>query len=417
MEKNFGLFFYLKQAKSQRAKGRRFIYLKITIDGKSVEVSSKRLWEISKWNSRQGRAIGNSEEVKTLNAELAALETSVYIAKTYLLNRNLQITAVAIKKVMLGETEDNRTVLKVFGEHNKRMKELVGKEYAEGTMERFETSYKHTADFIKYKYNKEDVLIRDLDFEFINDYFHWLKVIKKCGQNTAIKYLGNFKKPILECVKKGWLLKDPFFAFSAKPEKILKVPLTQDELNSLIEKKFSTERLSTIRDIFVFSCYTGLAYIDVKNLKKENLVFRNPNELWIVTARTKTKTAVRLPVLPLAHTIIEKYSQCPAVLKSDVVIPIPTNQKVNEYLKEIATLCNVNKPLTFHLARHTFATTITLGNGVPIETVSKILGHTNLAQTQHYAQITDVKLRNDMLRLQNNLKITSKKGATPNLSN
>lgn len=338
VEKNFGLFFYLKQPKSKKDKGLKFIFLRITVDGQSVEISAKRLWPSAKWNKTQGRAIGNTEESKVLNAELSALETRVYVAKTYLLNRNIEITANGIKEILLGNTDDRRMVISLFVGHNKKVEELVGKDYAPATLTRFNTSLSHTRDFIRFKYGKDDLCIKELDYDFISDYFHWLKSVRNCSQNTALKYIGNFKKIVIGCVKRGWLNKDPFIDFSESKKPVNREALTQIELERLAFKKFTSDRLSNVRDIFLFSCYTGLAYIDVKNLHQENLQEVENGKIWIITERTKTRTAVRLPILPVAKEIIERYSDNQLVQQTKCVIPIPSNQKVNEYLKEIAAL-------------------------------------------------------------------------------
>ncbi|WP_237073792.1 site-specific integrase [Mucilaginibacter mali] len=218
-----------------------------------------------------------------------------------------------------------------------------------------------------------------------------------------MKYISTLKSVLLECIRKKWLKEDPFREFKMGYKEVDIVPLFQDELLAIRNKAFSIDRLNLVRDIFVFSCYTGLAYVDVGNLTRSQIVQGVDDEKWIMTKRQKTETPQRVPLLPQALEIMEKYAEHPKCVNGHAVLPILTNQKMNAYLKEIADLCGITKKLTFHLARHTFATTVTLSNGVPIETVSKMLGHKSLKQTQHYAKIVDLKISEDMAALRQKL--------------
>ena len=193
-----------------------------------------------------------------------------------------------------------------------------------------------------------------------------------------------------------WLDKNPFANYKSKVKEVERVYLSEEEIQNIIEKDFKTERLSLVRDIFLFSCFTGLAYIDVKNLTKSHISIGIDGEKWIFTHRQKTESASKIPILPLTQMIIDKYEDNPQSVNQEKLLPILSNQKMNAYLKEIATVCNIEKELTFHIARHTFATTVTLTNGVPIESVSKMLGHKNLRTTQHYAKVLDKKVSEDM---------------------
>ena len=294
-------------------------------------------------------------------------------------------------------------VLELFQIHNDQMEKLVGKDFAYGTFQRYQTSLEHTKTFILWKYGKADMDIRDLDYDFIAEYSFWLKSVRNCGHNATMKYLSNFKKIVLSCVKKGWLHRDPFFGFKlARREKVREF-LTKDELKMIANKKIEIERVGHVRDIFVFCCYTGLAYIDVKQLRRTELLKGVDGKEWLMTQRQKTESPTRLPLLPKALEIVSKYNSHPECAKLDLVLPVLSNQKMNAYLKELADICGIKKVLTFHNARHTFATTVTLSNGVPIETVSKMLGHKNLSQTQHYAKIIDLKVSEDMQRLEDRL--------------
>ncbi|HEV7379727.1 MAG TPA: site-specific integrase [Dyadobacter sp.] len=399
MEKTLGLLFYLKPVKNSKSE-ERFIYLRITVDGKSNEISTKRKWTAKRWSSASGRAMGVKEDTKMLNLFLDSLTQKVHEARRKLLENGREVSSDMIRKVLLGQDEEKRMILQLFQAHNDKMEELVGRDYAYSTLIRFKTSLEHTRSFIKWKYDKADMNINDLNYEFISEYSFWLKSVRKCGHNATVKYLSNFKKVVLICVRKGWIPRDPFHEFSlAKREKERSI-LTKHELEKISSKKITIGRIEQVRDIFVFCCYTGLAYIDVKQLKRSELLSGVDGKQWVMSEREKTKSPTRIPLLTKALDLVSKYEQHSDCLMKDLVFPVLSNQKMNAYLKELADICGISKKLTFHIARHTFATTVTLSNGVPIETVSKMLGHKSLKQTQHYAKIVDTKVSEDMLRLE-----------------
>jgi hypothetical protein len=310
LEKSFGLLFYLKQSKNQK-KGPLYIYLKITVDGKSVELSSKRKWEPAKWNPAAARATGTKEDARELNYFLDALELQIFQAKRYLIENDREVSAQAIKDILTGNVEKRKKILEVFSVHNAQMKELQGIDFAPSTMQRYNISYNHTRDFIKWKYGTDDRDIKDLDHEFISQYAFWLKTVRNCDHNTTMKYLVNFKKIVLICVKSKWIPGDPFsnFKLTRKPKE--RTALTDVELNRIAGKDFENVRLSNVRDIFLFSCYTGLAYIDVKNLKRADIQKGVDGDLWIFINRQKTNALSRIPLLKEAMTIIKKYDRHP----------------------------------------------------------------------------------------------------------
>ncbi len=224
------------------------------------------------------------------------------------------------------------------------------------------------------------------------------------GHNTVMKHLQRLRKMVSLAYKMEWLDKDPFIKFKPSYKKVEREFLTDVELRVIIEKEFDTERLTSVRDMFVFSCYTGLSYTDVMQLTEDNIVIGIDGNKWIMTKRQKTDTRVRIPILITAEELMMKYIGCAKSLVTDTVFPVISNQKMNVYLKEIAMICGISKNITFHMARHTFATTVTLSNGVPIETVSKLLGHSKIATTQIYARVLENKVSNDMNKLRVVLK-------------
>jgi site-specific recombinase XerD len=398
LEKSFGLLFYLRKPKNYKS-GPLPIYLKITVNGTAKELSSKRKCEPLLWSSKAGRAVSNRDSAKELNRFLDVLEQKVYQAKRKLIEYDKDFTADALKDILTGADEKKVMILDVFRHHNSQLKALEGTEFASNTIDRYNTTIGHAKAFLKWKYGIEDIEIRKLDHEFISEFSFWFKSIQKCNHNSTMKYLSNFKKIVLICVKNNWLPSDPFanFKFTKKP--VERSPLTEHELTVLTKKDFFNDRLAHVRDIFLFSCYTGLSYTDVRNLKEADLNLGIDNTTWICTNRQKTGTPSRIPLLNEAIEIIEKYKDNPKCKNSGLILPVLSNQKMNSYLKEIADRCDIKKPLTFHIARYTFATTVTLNYGVPLETVSKMLGHTNIKQTQHYAKLNDRRVSDDMLQL------------------
>lgn len=316
-----------------------------------------------------------------------------------LIKKDIPLNFESFKNELTGKKERERMLVLIFQEHNRKIKELVEQEYAPGTLERYETSLKHTKDFIFWKYNIIDINIEKIDHSFITEYEFYLRSERKCANNTAVKYIKNFHKIINQCLANGWLNKDPFANYKAKVKEVIREFLSEAEIEQMINKEFVSERLELFRDIFVFTCFTGLAYIDVKQLTLDNISLGIDGDKWIFKNRQKTDTASKIPLLPMAQEIIDKYADNPVFKKEKRQLPVLRHQKMNVYLKEIADVCGIKKDLTFHIARHTFATTITLSNGVPLETVSKMLGHTSLKTTQHYAKILDKKISEDMMIL------------------
>ena len=356
MERSFGLFFHLK--KNGKKEEEKFtVYMRITIDGDYCEISTKRKCAPDKWNTDAGRMIGKGDVVKSFNAYLDTLQQKVFEAKRKLIETDKTLNPENIKNLLLQKSDQPKYMLmEIFKNHNSQMAALVGREYAPGTLQRYETSFRHTQSFLKWKYKVADFEISKLDFEFISDYEFWLKSIRKCDHNTTIKYLSNFKKIVNRCLRNGWLQKDPFLRFSMRKREVERTALTEFELEALRMKKFEIERLAIVRDIFLFSCMTGLAYADVQKLKRSEIRIGVDGEKWIFSRRQKTDITSRIPLLPVAVDILNRYSDLPVCQADDRVLPVLSNQKMNAYLKEIADLCGITKNLTYHIARHTFAT-------------------------------------------------------------
>ena len=408
MNTSVSILFYIKRAKVNNL-GVCPIYTRVTVNAKRFEFSTNKYINPDKWSSEGSKVKGTSEEARTINSHLDYLKSQVLEAEKKLFKKDISLNSENLKNELFGLSETKRMLVPIFQDHNNKIKELVGKEYAPGTLERYTTSLKHTIEFMQWKYNVSDIDITKIDHAFVTDYEFWLRSVRNCANNTAVKYLKNFNKIIKLCLANDWLDKNPFANYKSKVKEVERVYLTEAEIQSIIEKDFKTERLSLVRDIFLFSCFTGLAYIDVKNLTKAHVSYGIDGEKWIFTHRQKTESASKIPILPVTQMIIDKYENHPQCINEDKLLPILSNQKMNAYLKEIAGVCEIEKELTFHIARHTFATTVTLTNGVPIESVSKMLGHKNLRTTQHYAKVLDRKVSDDMKILKEKLALNISK--------
>ena len=398
----FSILFWLSKSKIRN--GKAPIYCRISINGRRTEIASKRLIEPEKWNSSTGAVRGNSEEARTINTFLSAMKTEILNHYNLLQSNGEIITSDKIKNSLLGVKEEQKTILGVIKIHNDKMKDRINIDISKSTHTKFETILKKITLFIKKKYNSKDLLIVDLNNKFVVDFEHFLRVDEKIGLNTCTKYIRSLKKVMNMCVANEWLNRNPFDNFKCATESTVREVLTIDELIEIENKDFKIERLNEVRDVFLFCCYTGFAFIDVYQLTNKELTFGIDGNKWIFTNRQKTGNQSNVPLLPQALRILEKYKDHPVREITGKLFPVKSNQKMNAYLKEIGTICMLNKNLTMHLARHTFATTVTLSNGVPIETVSKMLGHTKLATTQIYAKVLEHKVGSDMNVLMEKMK-------------
>lgn len=383
LEKSFGLIFFLKVPRHESKI--RTVYFRITVDGIPKEASTRRQWDIERWSQKTERAIGTREDAKSLNFYLDSLTTKIHDIKTQILYSGKPITSKKIMDHILGKTSSRTKVLEEFKKHNDELKALIGNGYTAATLERFSITKNHVTAFIKLKYDADDFEFADLNLEFIKDFEFYLRSVRKCANNTTLKYIANFKKIVIRAIDKEIISKDPFKSFKGRKTKIVKKPISAKELAELEAHKFSSERLGIVRDIFVFQCYTGLAYIDAYQLTSADIKDGVDGKQWIISERQKTNSTAKIPLLPNALEILEKYKNHPVCLKRGTLLPVSSNQKMNEYLKEIAVLCGFPFTLNTHMARRTFGSTITLNNNVPINVVKELLGHASIKQTEAYA--------------------------------
>ena len=396
MNANITTLFYIKRAKPN-SKGLVPIFMRVTVNGQRIEKSTGKYIDSDTWSVEATKMKGKSDTARSINSHLELLSNSVSEAEKDIISNREIVNYANMKKKITGKTNDGRMLVSVFQAHNDKMQALVASgEFAQGTVERYKTTLNHIKEFLQVKRNLMDIDIVNLDFPLLKDFEFFLITSHNCKNNTAVKYVKNFRKVINECLDNDWLKIDPFKKYKCKITRVDRHYLTEDELQKIYTKDFIIPRLALVRDIFIFSCFTGLAYIDVKNLTKNNISIGIDGSKWIFTKRQKTEGPSNIPILPMVEQLIEKYEDHPHCINRNVLMPILSNQRMNSYLKEIADVCGISKDLTFHVARHTFATTVTLSNGVPLESVSKMLGHTSWKSTQIYARVLDKKIGEDM---------------------
>jgi len=402
----FGIQFVIrifKQGKSQQAT----VYARITVNGRRAEISLKQKVDPDAWDEVKGRAKGKSEEIIKLNNYIERIRTLIADGYHDLVQQRKPVTVDSVKSLFLGCDEEIMTLVKLMEYHS----EHAAHRLAPGTMKNYKTTQRYIIKFIRQKYYRNDIVLSELNYKFLMDFESYLvnhtpkDHQKPLNNNGIMKHIERLRKMINLAVKLDWLSKDPFASFKKHYEKVERYCLNTAELDILAQKEFKIDRLKNVRDMFLFCCYTGLAYIDLAELKPENIVTGVDGDLWIYTNRAKTDTSVRVPILPQARELMEMYFDDPRAQNNGTVFPVISNQRMNGYLKEIADLCGITKILTFHIARHTFATTVTLSNGVPIESVSKMLGHTSIRTTQIYAKVVEAKLSEDMGRLKDRLSL------------
>lgn len=378
----FSILFHLRNKKLDDKKVA--IYARITINKKRLELSVKQMMNPSDWNENEGLAKPITEEYLQLNMYLEQLRNAYYNAYRDMVLQKREISTDSFRKVYFGIEEDEYTLKKLMNYHNIDMKESI----SWGTMKNYFTTQKYLEKFLVERRKVKDINLKNINYKFVTDFEYYLKTYqpldhqKSLHNNGVMKHMERFRKMINVALKNEWMEKDPFKAYKLKFNRFERGYLTEDELSVLEEKNFSIERLQAVKDLFIFSCYTGLSYIDTVNLTPANVMKGIDSSAWLITKRTKTSVPVKVPLLQQALDIIEKYQNNPKCLAEQSLLPKMSNQKLNGYLKEIADLCDIEKNLTFHLARHTFATTVTLSNGVPIESVSKMLGHSKITTTQ-----------------------------------
>jgi len=398
MYNSFSVIFTTRKTRTSNDE-KVIIYVRITLNTQRVEMSTGLKIEASKWCEINKRARGSSEQSKTINSCLGDINNNIYQVYAMLLGNGNAISVYDIKKHYLGTPEKRITIMEIFDRFIAIRKDLVGIEYSHLTYMKYCTLKGHLLEFLDKNLNVHDVAVDDFKFSNLMDFEHFLRTDKGIGNNAAVKYVKYFRTVIGYALDAEMINKDPYVKYKGKIREVKRGYLSMEELTVLEAKSFSNPRLDMVKDIFVFCCYTGLAYIDIKMLTIDQISMGIDGEQWINTSRKKTGNGVDVPLLPAALRIIKKYNDHPAREIDRKVLPVLSNQKMNAYLKEIGDICGLTKTLTTHLARHTFATTITLTQGISMESVSKMLGHSDIKTTQIYAKVTNQKILGEMVKL------------------
>jgi site-specific recombinase XerD len=388
---------------NQEKNGKAPLYVRITVNRKRIYLSLKRKVEVTKWDQSQSKLKGSTIDARQLNDYINQTNRRLLVIHKQLIDEQKIITAVAIKSRYLGTDETFKKLTDLLEYHNTHMKTIL--KY--GTLKNYKTTDKYLREFVVIKLKSNDIYLKQINYRFITDFEYFLRTYTSKthrptpSNNGVMKHLERLKKLLNLALKLEWIEKDPFAKFSLKFDRFDREYLNDLELKNLINFESDRVTWNKTRDVFLFACYTGLSWVDVKNLDADSIVRGIDGNNWIYTSREKTGTMVKIPILTEAQNVLDKYSENS---NESMLLPVYSNQKTNKYLKEIATKLKIKKNLTFHVARHTFATTVTLSNGVPIETVSKLLGHTKLSTTQIYARVVERKVSDDMALLRSKLE-------------
>ncbi|MGB5368817.1 MAG: site-specific integrase [Flavobacteriaceae bacterium] len=401
-DSTLGVIFFTRKKRNDPEK--LDIYLRITVNKKRAEFSIKRDIAVCNWDIFRCRAKETDHNLILLNTYLDDVYAEVLNAHKQLHSERKLITAKAIKSRYFGEDEQRMTLMKAVEYHNSN----INKSLKWGTLKNYFSTEKYLKQFLQERLKTDDIYLIQLNYKFIADFENYIrtyrprKARKTCSNNGAMKHLERLMKITNLALKMEWLEKDPFRNFKLHYIRNERDYLTERELDLIEGTSFMTVGLNRVKDVFLFSCYTGLSYIDIKELHPNQILIGIDGNQMIHTKRAKTNESVKIPLLPRAKEILNKYRE--EMELTGKPLPVYSNQKTNKNLKEIAKACGIQKNITFHVARHTFATTVTLSNGVPIETVSKLLGHTKLSTTQIYARVLQKKVGEDMQNLINHYK-------------
>ena len=395
--------FQIKNSK-KREDGTCPIYVRYTLKGKRVEMSTKIFVDKDSWDYSKERLTGCSNQTKIINNRLDKVATGILDVYNQFEAQNKKFNVIDIKNKLNGVSSEHG-IIEMFDIYMNTIESNIGKGFSATTLKHYKTSKTRLLNFLQDVYGKKEWNLDSINYKFINDFDVYLKTKHNNSVNTAWCYHKHMKKVLNIAVAMDYLSTNPYEKFQVKTEQPKREYLTQKELKKIREKKITIERLNIVRNIFLFACYTGLSYADISKLTNHHVRTGNDGEEWIIIDRTKNGSRCRIPLLPMAKEILKTYENYPLNASKGLLLPVNSNQKMNAYLKEIADICGIDKNLTMHVSRHTFATTVTLTNGVPIETVSKVLGHSSLKTTQIYARILDVKISEDMNVLKTKLKI------------
>ena len=391
---SFSILFSIRESKA-RKNGNTPIEVTITVNGERCSFSTGKQIKVTSWDKNRQLVKGKDEEATSLNNYLKSVRAKLYEKEAELLDRGFIITAQLLYDAYFDKVEclKERSLLSVLEEHNTERKAMVGKTVAPATYWIFEYTGRLLREFILKKYNREDLYLRELNIGFIQGFHSFLLSEKKMGQNSCTKHLKFLKKLLNLAVANSYISYNPVNAYKVEREPVEVDFLDEEELRKIINFDTPIPRFEKARDFFLFGCFTGLSYIDIKTLAPEHFEKDSAGRIWIKKRRIKTGILSRIPLLPIAKLILDKYKG------GEKLLPIQDPADINKYLKDIAILCGINKRICFHTSRHTFASTVTLANNISLEVVSKMLGHTYTRMTAHYAKLIDKCIGEQMDKL------------------
>lgn len=398
MRMNFKVSFYLR-SNYENKEGKSPVMLRVFLNGEMANFGSTKIFvDKTLWNNATSRLKGRSTEALSVNAALDSISTTLN-GIFHKFENDETLSLDKIRSYFMGKDREYTTFLPVFDKFNDDIRQRVGHTISQDSLQKYSVLRRHFGEFLLYRYSRKDIGLTELTPAVIQDFELYLSTVAGCSYNTSVKKMKTLKTITIYAQKRGYLLHDPFLNHRFHLEPVTRGFLTDEEILKIANKELGIQRLELVRDMFIFSCFTGLAYIDVANLTPEHIVTLDDKQ-WIMTKRQKTNVETNVLLLDIPKSIIAKYNH--KTYRDGKLFPILSNQKTNSYLKEIADLCGIKKNLTFHVARHTFAT-MSLSKGVPMESVSKMLGHTNIKTTQIYARITNKKIEHDMEQLADKL--------------
>ena len=376
--------------------GRVPILMQLTIGQQTCHISTKQNILPEKWGD--GKPIGHTREDQAITAVLEEIRTKAYNKFLQLQGQNINVTPERLKQALLGKDQvQPRGYVEIFDQWLVEYSKMVGITTSKRTLDKYILVRNRLQDYIASQLGVKDISLEEVTPKFLSNFDNYLRVEYNMANNHAMKIRQKLRTIYKVAIDNGWGSKNPFSTVKIHFDPVERDVLTKSELPALIQTDMIFDRLEKMRDVFVFACFTGLAHCDVAGLTKENIITDEAGQVWLKTHRQKTSEVVDIPLLEIPQLIIKKY-QGMKELKGKL-LPTLTNSCSNLYLKEVAVRCGINKTLTFHMARHTFATTVTLSNGVPIESVAKMLGHRNIRTTQIYAKVIKDKLAEDMNNL------------------
>lgn len=400
MATDFKLLFYIKKTEV-KTDGTCPIMGRISIGKTMAQFSTKQTTAVSLWDTRANRMSGKSTTAVAVNRALDKLSVSINSHYQKLIQLNGSTTANEVKNAFQGMASAQHTLVKYYQNHNQEFFKRVGVNREKNTAIQYENSLNHLTRFIRKKYNVSDVPFSKLDINFIEAYDFYLRVELQRKPNTILGIVRHIRKMIKLAIAEGIIFRDPFDGYTPERPKAEQKYLTREELDRLMKTQLDHPSRYLTRDMFLFSVFTGLAYRDVCNLTPKHIVRTDDGVLWIRTTRQKTGTPCDIPLLELPKQIIEKYE---GTAKDGKLLPMLSCGRLNKNLKVIAKLCNIDRKLIYHAGRHTYATEICLSQGVPIESVSRMLGHRDLRSTQIYAKITEHKIAEDMQKAESRIE-------------